>query len=101
MTALTISTQIPTNINTVEKLIAWAALLYTDINPTLKRLESENSNQPVSTSSITKAYDGTTLLTWRVSIPLASTLYTDTSTKAWQKATENSTIVIPTGYTSN
>ncbi len=44
MTALNISTDIPTNINTLEKLAAWVGLALERCNPSAKILESPTRN---------------------------------------------------------
>lgn len=45
MTALNIATDIPSNINTLEKLAVWASNCLFTLNPTILAVEAENFSQ--------------------------------------------------------
>ncbi|MGL4640372.1 MAG: hypothetical protein ACRCVX_11690 [Shewanella sp.] len=101
MTALTISTDIPTNINTLEKLAAWLGLALARVNPTLKILESPDAEpQRVGQCALIKADDGSTRLIVRLSIPISEDYATNT-VKFWQTAAELSNTALPTAFKSN
>ena len=71
MTALVIGTDIPTNINTLEKLAAWVGLALERCNPSTKLLESPNTDpQRVAEAVLIRAEDATHRMVIRVSIPV-------------------------------
>jgi hypothetical protein len=101
MTALVIGTDIPTNINTVEKLAFWVATLLAQINPTAQILENPNDTQFVCRVFQFRAQDGSRRLLIRISLPVSDLLDTDLTTKPWQKALEISSTAIPAGFKAN
>lgn len=102
MTALNISTDIPTNINTLEKLAAWAGLAVERCNPTLKILESpDTSPQRVAEAVLIKADDGTNRMIIRISIPISSDYASNSTVKFWQNAQPLSDVALPTAYKAN
>lgn len=101
MTALNLSTQIPSNIATVEELVFWSGTLLAYLNPTLSVLETQNSNQIRAQSSIFRNADQNYCALLRLNIPLDPNVFTDRSKKSWMFASELSNIVIPSSFTSN
>lgn len=100
MTAFTTS-NIPTNINTVEKLASWVGLLLARLNPTLSVLEQQNAQgERVCQASIFRASDGTIRLVVRLSMPLNDD-YDTATTKVWESTQAISNTAIPAAYTSN
>ena len=100
MTAF-VTSNIPSNINTVEKLQAWCGLLLARINPTLAVLEQPNQQgERVCQSSLFRASDGTLRLVVRVSIPINDD-YDTATTKVWESAQAISATSIPAAYTTN
>lgn len=102
MTALTISTDIPSNINTVEKLAAWVGLALERCNPTLKILESPDATpQRVAEAVLIKADDGTHRMVIRLTIPISSDYASNSTVKFWQNAQVLSDVALPTAYKAN
>lgn len=102
MTALNVSTDIPTNINTLEKLAAWVGLALERVNPTLKLLESPDSEpQRVAQAVLIRADDATHRMIIRVSIPINDGYAENSTVKFWQNATELSNVALPTAYKAN
>ena len=92
---------VPTNINTVEKLAAWVGLLLNTMNPTLGVIETDGQTaQKVSQVSFFRAADGSLRLTIRLSLPVREA-YATSTTKFWEDVQEISNTAIPSGYTSN
>ena len=102
MTALNIATDIPTNINTLEKLAAWTGLALERVNPTLKLLESPDAEpQRVAQAVLIRADDATHRMIIRVSIPIADDYASNSTVKFWQNANELSNVALPTAYKAN
>lgn len=100
MTILTLS-QIPTNINTVEKLHAWSGLLLASVNPTRQILETENTTEFVARYFVAIAFEGSTRLVERVSLPVDPTYVSDRTRKFWDFVQELSNTSIPASFLSN
>ncbi len=102
MTALNISTDIPTNINTLEKLAAWVGLALERCNPTAKLLESPDTEpQRVAQAVLIRADEGSHRLITRVSIPINDGYAEASTVKFWQNALEIGTTALPTAYKAN
>lgn len=102
MTALVISTDIPTNINTLEKLVLWAGLASVTCNPQTTRLEAINNPQFSCQYYRAQAADGSLIAVVRSAIALDPLIDYDITTKAWQKALQhNQSAIIPAGYKTN
>ncbi|WP_009632448.1 hypothetical protein [Synechocystis sp. PCC 7509] len=102
MTAITIATDIPTNINTLEKLAVWVGLALERCNPTLKILESpETEPQRVAQAVLIRADDATHRTILRISVPISADYASNSTVKFWQNATEISNVALPTAYKAN
>ncbi len=102
MTALNIATDIPTNINTLEKLAAWVGLALERCNPTLKILEApETEPQRVAQAVLIRADDATRRMIIRVALPIADDYGSNSTVKFWQNAQEFSNVALPTAYKAN
>ncbi len=102
MTALNIATDIPTNINTLEKLAVWAGLALERYNPTLKILEApETEPQRAAQAVLIRADDASYRTIIRVSIPVSSDYASNSAVKFWQNAAELSNVALPTAYKAN
>lgn len=99
MTAFATS-QIPSSVNSLEKLVVWANLALNSINPTLAVNESQAS-QPVNVSQTAFFRDATgqLRLTVRASLPISENYSTNTG-KFWTNVQDLNNATIPTGYTS-
>lgn len=95
------TSQLPTNINTLERLGAWVGLTMANINPTLA-VNEQSSTDPTKVCQVAffRASDNSLRLTVRLSLPIDST-YAAQTKKFWENAQEISNVVIPTAFTTN
>lgn len=99
MTQINISTDIPANINTLERLAMWAIMGLRRVNPTLSIVEI--ANQPAEKavqSALVLADDNTIRFIGRVSLEIPSDYAEDNSVKLWVKAKDLSNTVLPEAY---
>ncbi|PSB16048.1 glucose-6-phosphate dehydrogenase [Phormidesmis priestleyi ULC007] len=101
MTAITIATDIPSSIVTLEQLHAWSGLTLSRINPSLAILEAENFAQYVMQSGIFSAADNSNRLLTRASLALDMNYISDRSKKLWMFANEFSAVAIPAAFKGN
>lgn len=101
MTAIVPSTDIPSAINSVERLAAWVGLLLARINPTKAVLEDENDQIFTCIATIITAADGSNRLVLRLSIQLDPNYTSDRDKKLWMFAEDLSNTDIPVGFKSN
>ena len=99
MTALTISSDIPSNINTLERLFVWAGLALRRLNPSTAVLESANLSQPVMETALIRANDGTVRIVVRGSIEI-DPVYAESALKFWVHAKELSNTELPAAFKS-
>lgn len=92
---------LPSNINTVERLALWSGLLLSRLNPTLSVLEVANATpEKAAQISFFRAADNSLRVNIRLSIPIDGTYETQVR-KFWENAQELSNTAIPTAFTSN
>lgn len=91
--------QIPTSINTVEKLAAWSFMLLHRANATLKIIEAPGVTDYVCQIGIIQADDGTQRLIGRVALELEAG-YAEAGQKLWTQTKVLSEVAIPSGYLS-
>ena len=102
MTTLDISTDIPSNINTLERLAAWSIMALRRVNPTQKVLEvADTSPVQVAQAAIVQADDGSIRFFGRVSISVESDYAEDNVNKLWMKAEELSNTTLPEAFKQN
>lgn len=99
MTAFT-TANIPSTVNSLEKLAAWVGLALTQINPSLAVLESANESTKVAQTALFRASDNTVRLSIRLSIPIDPNYGVNTA-KFWGNAQDLSNTALPTAYTTN
>lgn len=96
-----VTTNIPSNVNTLERLAAWVGLALNRVNPTLSILESANQNpERVAQAFFYRAADNSLRLTLRITLEVDATYSTQTR-KFWENALEISNTALPTQFTSN
>lgn len=101
MTAINITTDIPSNINTLEKLAAWVGLALTRCNPSLKVLESPDQfPQRAAESVLLKADDNTYRQIVRLVLPVSDD-YASSNKKFWENIGEFSNVALPAAFKSN
>ena len=99
MTAIDITTDIPSQINTLERLAMWACMSLRRVNPTLSVIEVPDSpSEKVAQTALIQADDGSIRFVGRLSIELQSDYAEDNTTKLWTKAQEFSNTVLPEGF---
>jgi hypothetical protein len=92
------TTQIPTGINSVERLAAYSLLLLTRLNPDLKVIETSGSTVRVVESVIIPADDGSIRLVGRFSLPLDPDYITDTVQPLYMNIQDISNVTIPSDW---
>jgi hypothetical protein len=101
MTALNIGTDIPSGINTLEKLTAWCLLTLQNINPSLKAIEGVGYEERVAQAGIFYvAADNKYRMLGRTSIQISPD-YLAGGAKLWTYAQELSNTAIPSTFKSN
>jgi len=101
MTALALATQIPSQIDTLEKLAAWVSLTLANINSAQTAIEGQGYTERVSQANIYYIQaDAKYRIITRQSIVMSAN-YLAGGTKLWQHAQELSTTAIPTLFSSN
>jgi hypothetical protein len=101
MTALA-KTQIPNQINTVERLMAWCGLTLGFINPTKGVVEAAGENaEKVIQSFVLRADDGSERLIIRASLPLNANWRSDSTNAFWLMVDELENVNIPAAYTQS
>lgn len=102
MTQIDITADIPSNINTLERLAAWTILALRRVNPTQQILEIPGANpEKVIQAAIIQADDDSIRLFGRVSISIESDYAEDNVNKLWMKAEELSNTVLPDAFKQN
>ena len=102
MTQINITTDIPSNINTLERLAAWAILALRRVNPTLKILETSTTNpERVAQTALIQAEDDTLRLICRASLQVDPAYADDKTTKLWMHALELSNTDLPDAFKDN
>lgn len=101
MSAVNIASELPTNLNTVEKIAAWAGLALARCNPSTKVLENPNlPSERVALTALIKADDGSNRLVIRLSLPVDDN-YPISTKKFWENVTEISETVLPAAFKTN
>jgi hypothetical protein len=102
MTTIVLSTDIPSQINTLERLAMWSIMALRRTNPSLKVIEvADQTAEKVAQTAIVQADDGKIRFIGRVSIEINADYAEDNSAKLWTKALEFSNTVLPTAYKTN
>lgn len=92
-------TEIPSDINTAERLAAYIALLLDRLNPTKTILEVPNGDPVlVADTVVIQADDGTQRLIVRLSLELDPAFVEDKTQPLWMHTKELSNVAIPAGF---
>jgi hypothetical protein len=92
------TSNLPSSVNTVEKLAAWANGILYQLHKNTRYQESDGSPLvPLVTAQDGLAADKTERIIFRASIPLSDTWRSQT-TKYWQEVQEISNVSIPTSF---
>lgn len=101
MTAINISSQVPSQIDLLERHLAWSALALDFLNPTLAVLETPERAEKCVQTSLFQAADNTYRLLVRATLEVDPTYVNDRTKKLWMFVKELNNVAIPTGFTSN
>lgn len=102
MTAIDVTADIPSNINTLERLAVWAVVALRRVNPTLQVLELPGGQpERAAQAAIIQADDDTIRMFGRISIPLDSGYAETNGVKLWMHAQELSNTALPAAFKSN
>lgn len=101
MTALNITTDIPSQINTVEQLAAWCALTLANINPTTEVIEGVGYVERAAQAGIFYvSADNKYRLLARISLQVSAD-HLAGGTKTWKYIQDLSNTAIPATFKSN
>lgn len=102
MTTINIATDIPSQINTLERLAMWSIMALRRTNPSLKVIEvADQTAEKVAQTAIVQADDGKIRFIGRLSIEVSPDYAEDITGKLWTKALEFSNTVLPVAYKAN
>ncbi len=101
MTQIVLATDVPSDINTLERHIAWAGYSLAFVNPTLGVLETADRAEMVAQAAIFRAADNTYRLLVRACIPIDPAFMSDRTKKAWMFAQEVSNVALPAAFKAN
>lgn len=98
MTTLT-KAQIPNQINTVERLMAWCGLALGFINPTKAIVEAAGENpEKIIQTFILRADDGSERLIIRAALPLDPNWRSQSTQAFWLNVTDIENVNLPAAY---
>ena len=101
MTALDLSL-IPQDINTVERLAAWACTLLHVTNPTLAVVENAGENpEQVAQFFALRADDGSLRYIYRLSLPVDAAVFANSQDPSWTSTLDLSNVQIPAAFLNN
>lgn len=102
MTQINIATDIPSQINTLERLAMWSCMALRRVNPTLAVIEiADQSAEKVAQTALVQADDGKIRFIGRLSVEVAADYAEDNTAKLWTKALEFSNTQLPAAYKAN
>lgn len=101
MSAITVGGSIPSGVNTLEKLLAWAGYAYHFYNKGVQRqLPSDVAPGSIAEAAIVTDVNNQPCLIIRATIPLSENYITNTG-KLWTDALEVSNVAIGSQFTTN
>ena len=99
MTLIDPSIDIPSQINTLERLAMWTMMALRRVNPTLSVIEiADSPAERVAQTALVQADDNSIRFIGRVSLELPADYADDSTTKLWTKPLEFSNVVLPEAY---
>lgn len=97
MTTIAIS-DIPSNIDTLERLHSWSGYALALVNPSIAVLEAPDRAEKVAQAIIFQAADNTYRHLSRVCLPFSEAYMNDRSQKAWMFAQQISNTQLPAAF---
>lgn len=101
MTVINLSTQVPSQIDLLERHLAWSALALDFLNPSIAVLETPDRAEKCAQTSIFQAADNTYRLLVRATLELDPAYVNDRSKKLWMFVKELNNVALPAGFTTN
>lgn len=102
MTQINIATDIPSQINTLERLAMWSLMALRRVNPTLSVIEiADAPSEKVAQTALVQADDDTIRFIGRISLEIPNDFADNNSVKLWIKPKELSNTVLPEAYKQN
>ena len=102
MTAIDITTDIPSQINTLERLAIWAIMGLKRVNPVLAiNVVANESPQEVTQAAIFQASDNNIYFNGTIFIKLGEDYAEDNTVKLWMKGEDISSTVLPAAFTTD
>lgn len=99
MTAF-VAANLPSTVNSLEKLAVWVSLALSQINPSLAVIETTGESTKVAQTALFRASDNTVRLSVRLSVPIDPN-YAINTVKFWGNAQDLSNTTLPAAYTTN
>ena len=101
MTNIVQSTDVPTNIDTLERMLAWSGQALAFVNPSLGVLETPDRAEKVAQVAIFQAADNTYRMLVRACLPVNAAYMNDSTKKIWMHVDAVSNTAIPNGFKTN
>lgn len=101
MSSLNISTDIPSQINTLERLTAWCGYTLAFCNPTVTVVEAVNRTEKAAQAIIFQSADDVYRILIRACLPVDPSFMNDRTVKVWQQTEELANVVIPPAFKTN
>ena len=99
MTQIDITTDIPSDINTLERLAMWTCMALRRVNLTLSIIEIANAPaEKAVQTALVLADDNSIRFIGRMSLEIPNDYAEDNSVKLWNKAKELSNTTLPEAY---
>lgn len=99
MTLIDTTTDIPSSINTLERLAMWTIMALRRVNPTLSVIEiADVPSEKVVQTALVQADDNTIRFIGRVSLEIPADYADDNTQKLWIKPKEFSNTALPAAY---
>lgn len=101
MSSLVLATGIPSNINTLERVLAWSGYTLAFCNPTVGVVEAVNRTEKAAQAIIFQAADDSYRILIRACLPVNPNFMNDRTVKIWQHTQELSNVAIPAAFSTN
>lgn len=101
MTALNISTDIPSSINSLEKLAMWTGIALATINPSNRVLINANETGRQAEYTVYPGGDNEVYYSTRIIVRLAPDYSYNDSIRLWENAQDISNTALPAGLKTN
>lgn len=101
MSTIVLANDVPSNIDTLERHLAWAGQALAFVNPSLGVLETAERAEKVAQVAIFQAADNTYRMLIRACLPVSTEYMVDRTKKIWMHVDEVSNTAVPAGFKAN